>query len=341
MDHIKIIRSVCLFAQFPCQDSVKRLKAIAAKLREAGYYIQTLRLCYPGFGLYNVLGKLDPNLLYSIGTITLNEANRNMKKLLNEYNVSFNIDLTEQPPTQDHVNFLLNLIRNKASKSFNFTFVMNNRPSSPYFPSSSYREEGFAIGLQPTNLATQCVSVDEWMHEMKTCWDEIHSLFSREDDFLGIDSSIAPLQNENGSLIYFMNRLGLAFHATVLTPFYTNLTRFLKSENPKPMGLCGLMLPCLEDFHLAEEYSNGNFSMERNIYLSMHSGLGVDTYPLGMDEDPAIILNVLLLLRELSIKYNKPLSARFVSDGQAKIGDKTSLGSPYLKDVVIHPLLIS
>jgi uncharacterized protein (UPF0210 family) len=119
---------------------------------------------------------------------------------------------------------------------------------------------------------------------------------------------------------------------------YLKITEFIKNNNPKPIGLCGIMLPCLEDFELAAEYQQGNFTIERNIYLSLHSGLGIDTYPIGIDESPARIFEILCLLHGLSQKYNKPLSARFVSDGRAKIGDMTDLKNQYLKDVVVHPL---
>src|SRR3990172_923395 len=98
------------------------------------------------------------------------------------------------------------------------------------------------------------------------------------------------------------------------------------------------MLPCLEDFELAEEYENGNFSIERNVFLSLHSGLGIDTYPIGIDEKSQRVADILKLVQGLSNKYQKPLSARFVSDGKAKIGGKTDFGNQYLKDVVINPL---
>ena len=78
--------------------------------------------------------------------------------------------------------------------------------------------------------------------------------------------------------------------------------------------------------------------MERNIYLSLHSGLGVDTYPVGMDESQERILEILRTLHGLSNKYNKPLSARLVSDGRAKIGERTNFNNPVLKDVVVRPL---
>ena len=98
------------------------------------------------------------------------------------------------------------------------------------------------------------------------------------------------------------------------------------------------MFPCLEDFELASEYEKGNFPIERNIFLSLHSGLGIDTYPIGIDESKDRVLEILSLLQGLSNKYKKPLSARFVSDGKARIGEKTDFKNQYLKDVVIRRL---
>lgn len=338
MSNQKIIRSLCLFTQKPDLSCVNKLGSLSEKLSTMGYGIQTQRLCSPGMDLFCVIGDLEDSLLYSIGTISLEEAKSNIDKLLGPHNVSFNIDLTSAQLNMAYVDFLFHIIEKNPSKCFNFTYVMNNRLSSPYFPSSAYETDGFSVGLQPTNLAMHCDSIASWKQAMRTAWGEINAVFSKEKDFLGIDSSIAPLLDGDGSFIYFLNRLGIHFSDSVVTPMYVELTKFLKAENPKPTGLCGLMVPCLEDFLLADEYAYGNFSIERNIYLSLHSGLGIDTYPIGIDEDKSSILKILQLLKALSLKYNKPLSARFVSDGKAKIGDKTNLGSPYLKDVVVRPL---
>lgn len=59
---------------------------------------------------------------------------------------------------------------------------------------------------------------------------------------------------------------------------------------------------------------------------------------MGVDEDLDRILEVLRLVHGLSIKYRKPLPARFISDGRARIGERTDLNSPYLKDVTVRPL---
>ncbi len=183
-----------------------------------------------------------------------------------------------------------------------------------------------------------CKNVAEWLEKMKIVWGEIDSLLKSVDGYLGIDSSIAPLFQDSSSLVNFIKRLGLNFSHSATTDIYTTISKFIKENNPKPIGLCGLMFPCLEDFELAEEYEKGNFNIERNIFLSLHSGLGIDTYPIAVNQDEKRVVEILKLVQQLSNKYEKPLSARFVSDGKAKIGEKTDFKNQYLKNVIIREL---
>ncbi len=169
-------------------------------------------------------------------------------------------------------------------------------------------------------------------------WQEMDQLLSPLEGYLGIDSSIAPLFNGAGRFIHFINQLGLDFSHSATTDIYTTISEFIKKSNPRPVGLCGLMFPCLEDSVLANEYEKGNFSIERNLFLSLHSGVGIDTYPIGVDQNPSRVLEILKLTQKLSAKFQKPLSARFVSDGVAKIGQKTNFQNSYLQDIVIRPL---
>ncbi|MFH1744910.1 MAG: DUF711 family protein [bacterium] len=251
---------------------------------------------------------------------------------------SFNLDLTEKQITENDVEILFEIIKNGANKTFNFSYVFNNPPSSPFFPSGSYYQNGFSIGLQPTDLSRDCKNVAEWLEKMKGVWEETNLLLKPIDGYLGIDSSIAPLFQGSSSLVNFVKRLGLDFNHSATTDIYTIISKFIKENNPKPIGLCGLMFPCLEDFELAEEYEKGNFNIERNIFLSLHSGLGIDTYPIAVNQSKERVVEILKLLQQLSNKYKKPLSARFVSDGKAKIGEKTDFNNQYLKDVVVREL---
>ncbi len=332
----KIIRTICYFTNSQSQQTLEKIEEIAKKLIQAGYIIQTKRICLSNKNL------LEPTLinnhyLISLGSVSKDELLNRFDFFLNN-DFFFNLDLTSEEITDKDVQILFKMMHKDANKTFNFAYVFNNPQSSPFFPSGTYSQNGFSIGLQATDLSENCQSIEEWLDKIKTSWIEISDLFKNQSEFLGIDSSIAPLFSGKSSLISFLKKLGIDFSYSTTTDNYLKITKFIKEENPKSVGLWGLMFPCLEDFELASEYENGNFSVERNIYLSLHSGLGIDTYPLGIDEKPERVKEILKLLQGLSNKYNKPLSARFVSDGKTRIGEKTNFQNQYLKDVTIRKL---
>lgn len=335
----KIIRSICYFARNPSTGTIKTVDELANLFRKQGFEVQTKRICSPAQDkIKNLDQQYGNEYTLSIGTITKEEVLSRFDTLFNNVNTHFNLDLTSSRIDLSHVQILFDLIKRRPKKTFNFTFVFNNQPSAPFFPAASYQQEGFSLGLQPTNLSLGCNSSEEWLERTRTVWTEIMELLKNRKDFLGIDSSVAPLVTPEGSFIGFIKRLGMDFSQSTTTDFYLKITSFIKSQNPKPVGLCGLMFPCLEDTELAKEYEAGNFSLERNLYLSLHCGLGVDTYPIGIDEEPSKVLEILKIIQCLSNKYDKPLSCRFVSDGKTKIGGKTDFKNQYLEDVLLRSI---
>lgn len=335
----KVIRSLCYFAKTTDESILERLDVLEKKLQTASFVVQTKRLCVSDQSIRDLNSSVkDEKILLSIGSVDEVTLEKQFAEFMDVDRCSMNLNLTNSDIDLNNVKYLLRIIEQKASKTFQFTYTFNNSPSSPYFPSAAYERNGFSIGLQSTDLAEGCTSIDEWFEKMKTVWREIDALFGDEADFLGIDSSIAPLFEDDSSLIEFVRRLYGSFEKSVLTDAYLKITKYIKENNPKPVGLCGLMLPCLEDFELAKEYDEGRFSIERNLFLSLHSGLGIDTYPMGIDESPDRIMNILKVVQGLSNKHKKSLSVRFVSDGKSRIGEKTDFQNQYLKDVLIRAL---
>ena len=335
----KIIRSLCWFAENPSITGIPdRLNEIETKLSKHGYLVQTKRVCFSKTRIDALRQWENEDLLYlSIGTLGFESLVEQLSDFLHAGNVSFNLDLTDSVGA-NHVDVFLQIIREAPAKTFNFTYTFHNRSSSPFFPSATFERPGFAIGLQPTDLSEGCTNLKGWLSAMEAVWIGICEILGDNEHFLGIDTSIAPLFRGKSSLVHFVKTIHGDFSKAVTTDFFIKITEFLSSHNPKPVGLCGLMLPCLEDFELAEEYEAGRFPIERNAFLALHSGLGVDTYPIGINENPERILQVLCLLQKLSAKYEKPLSARFVSDGKTKIGEISDFKNPFLKDVKIRPL---
>ncbi len=334
----KIIRSLCLFTEELAPDANDKLSTLQEALEAKDFLIQTKRICTneKDFGKLEVF-YTDEDLLLSVGNCDLKYVINNYYDFCKASRTSCHVDISNGVEMV-HVELLFRLIKEAPEKMFQFAFVVNNAVSSPYFPSAAFEKNGFALGLQPTDLAEGCHSLEEWFANMQAVWEELCEVLKDEPDFLGIDSSIAPLFEENSSLIYFIKQIYGSFDEAVLSDAFIKITSFIKNSNPKPVGLCGLMLPCLEDFLLADEYEQGRFSLERNLFLSLHSGLGIDTYPVGTDESPEKILSILQLLVGLSNKYDKPLSARFISDGKAKIGEETSFNNQFLKNVIIKAL---
>lgn len=335
----KIIRSICLFRNNATQKDVSTLEQLKNAFEEKGFVVQTLRLCSPTMDLLGLENEINnENVLLSVGKLSTSQAWEKLNDFYQTKNMSFNLELAKENLNPNHVNVLFEIIKNSPSKTFNFTYTFNNASSSPFFPSAVYEKDGFAIGLQPTDLSEDVESLGEWFDNMLSVWKEIDTIGSEHEGYLGIDSSVAPLFEGGSSLINLIKRVGMSFPDSVLTNTYTRITKFIKEANPKPVGLNGLMFPALEDFELAEEYEKGNFSLERNVFLSLHSGLGIDTYPIGVDESKEKVLKVMQTVKALSNKYSKPLAIRFVSDGQAKIGQMSEFKNQYLKDVKIRPI---
>ncbi|MBN1617794.1 DUF711 family protein [Candidatus Dojkabacteria bacterium] len=333
---MKIIRTICQFKKDSKDLELDRISQIEMKLQQIGFTIQTKRVCHAGN--FGECENLSADIMVSVGTKKLEYVKTNINDFFKTRD-NFNIELSSENIDITHVEILFEIIKNAPHKTFNFTYVFNNTPSSPYMPSAQYARDGFAIGLQPTDLAKEARNLNEWLDILKNTYNEINDVLSNDNDYLGIDTSIAPLFEGDSSLINIVNRFCKGgFEASVTTNFYTRITNFIKNQNVKTIGLCGIMLPCLEDFELAKEYEKGNFNIERNIYLSLHSGLGIDTYPIGVDESPDRVLDILKLIQALSNKYKKSLSVRFVSDGVAKISEKSNFKNQYLYDVVIKGL---
>jgi hypothetical protein len=196
MEQHKIVRTVCLFIDRPSKAAVARLEHVANRLSDN----QTRRLCSPDFdGVFSLDREGDGSIFLSVGRVRFDEAGAVLHQFCNAKRVDFNVDLTHEPVTVRHTRLLTDIIKKNAAKTFSFAYTFNNVLSSPYFPSAAYEKNGFAVGLQSTSLSDGCQKIEQWFERMKAAWSEIDLLFSAEEGYLGIDTSIAPLFADSGS----------------------------------------------------------------------------------------------------------------------------------------------
>ena len=142
MNSNKIIRSVCYFSEHPQVETIKQVDAITKILTDSGYIVQTKRICSPD---EEKIRELDTKFtsegyIFTVGSIKKEGLLDAFPKLTASRNTSFNLDLTKKEITLEDVRILFDIIKNKPSKTFNFTYVFNNPPSSPYFPSGTFGE---------------------------------------------------------------------------------------------------------------------------------------------------------------------------------------------------------
>jgi hypothetical protein len=108
------------------------------------------------------------------------------------------------------------------------------------------------------------------------------------------------------------------------------ITKVLESIRVKKCGYSGLMLPILEDYGLAKRCSQGYFNIDTLLTYSSICGTGLDCVPLPGNVSLKKLYSILLDVATLSLKLNKPLSARLFPVPGKGTEEYTEFKSPYL-----------
>jgi uncharacterized protein (UPF0210 family) len=171
---------------------------------------------------------------------------------------------------------------------------------------------------------------------------DVDSLARRVDaergwSYLGLDLSPAPSKDDS---------IGAAIESLSKQPFGTSgtltaaatITSALKEIGLRRTGYSGLMLPILEDPILAERWNSGSVSLDALLSYSAVCGTGLDTIPLPGDTSLDALARIIGDVASLSVKWNKPLSARLLPVAGKRPGDQTEFTDPNLLNAVIQPL---
>ena len=94
-------------------------------------------------------------------------------------------------------------------------------------------------------------------------------------------------------------------------------------------GVCGLMLPVLEDATLARRAAGGGLALSDLLLYAAVCGVGLDTVPLPGDVAEAALAGILLDTAALSARLRKPLVARLMPLPGLAAGDATSFSFEY------------
>ncbi len=235
--------------------------------------------------------------------------------------------------------------------NFRFAAIAHCPADTPFYPAGYHQGRPcFSIALECSDLVNQAFTeaqdiadaekkLTEILGDQYKKIEKIAQKYARKTKFIykGLDTSPAPSLLEEESLAYAFEKLNIEYFGASGTMMIAGMiTRVLKSVPVKQCGYSGLMLPVLEDYGLAQRYSEGKFTLDSLLAFSAVCGTGLDCVPLPGDVPVSRLAVIITDVASLADKLKKPLSARLFPVPGKKAGDRTDFGSPYLVDCAIQ-----
>ncbi|MCD6328740.1 MAG: DUF711 family protein [Candidatus Cloacimonetes bacterium] len=238
----------------------------------------------------------------------------------------------------------------KGYGNFRFAAIANCPPDIPFYPASYHVGKNcFTLGLECSDLINRAFADQD---SFSAARENLKKIFIQElrpledigvmvqDDtgvsFKGIDVSIAPSLEENESIAFGFEKLGLnKFGEPGTLAIAAMITSVLKSLPIRKWGYNGLMLPVLEDIGLTARCGEGLLDVQKLLAYSAVCGTGLDCIPLPGDITAQELENILFDVASLSSKLDKPLSARLFPVPGKRAGEFTDFNSPFLTECKI------
>lgn len=225
-----------------------------------------------------------------------------------------------------------------------FAALFNVTPGCPFFPAAYHKgQTSFAIATENSDLVYKAFAKARKLEKAENTLlqiltkeykkvEKIATKFSKKEKikYGGIDVSIAPSVKPDESIAYGFEKLGLGRFGDFGTLSIAKVvTTCLKKLKIKKCGYSGLMLSVLEDHGLATRNKEGTYNIINLLLYSAVCGTGLDTIPLPGNISEKQLYALLLDIASLSIKLNKPLSARLMPVPNKNAGEMTQYTFEY------------
>lgn len=219
-----------------------------------------------------------------------------------------------------------------------FAALANVPAGCPFLP-AAYHNPGqppaYALGFECADAILRIFQQSENLTtarqnliiELETTASRIRELLASLEErfgiqFYGFDFSTAPYPQDWCSAGAALEQLGISAlggHGSLAAAAF--LADSLDRGKWKRTGFNGLMLPVLEDSRLALRGSQGTLKIKDLLLYSTVCGTGLDTVPLPGNCSEQSISALLLDLAALSLRLEKPLTARLMPMPGKQAGD--------------------
>jgi uncharacterized protein (UPF0210 family) len=226
-----------------------------------------------------------------------------------------------------------------------FAALANCSPGIPFLP-AAYHDDGtahFAVAVESADLAVRAVSgaasLEEARHNLVTAIEAEAGAISAAAGklaaahglpFSGIDFSLAPFPTGDKSLGAALEALGLAWLGAPGSLFAAAfMGEAIGRANFPRCGYSGVFLPVLEDSVVAIRAGEGRLTVSDVLNYSAVCGLGLDTIPLPGDVSAEELAGIILDVAALSLRLDKPLTARLMPVPGKSAGDPFDMEFAY------------
>jgi len=236
--------------------------------------------------------------------------------------------------------------------NFRFAAIASVPQATPFFPGAYLSGLGhqFAVGLESANeVAAAVKDAPDLPNAKRRLIDLFFQLASNVENvalrvdsergwtYLGLDLSPAPSKDAS---------IATAIENISHEPFGSNgtlsavgaITNAIKEVGLRKTGYSGIMLPVLEDPLIAERWNSGLVSLDSLLSYSAVCGTGLDTIPLPGKVTAEQLARIIGDVATLSVKWNKPLTARLLPVSGKAASQQTDFSDPHLLNAVIQPI---
>ncbi|MGB7727104.1 MAG: DUF711 family protein [Candidatus Acidiferrum sp.] len=236
--------------------------------------------------------------------------------------------------------------------NFHFAALASVPPATPFFPAAYLTGLGhqFAIGLESANeIAAAVRDAPDAPTANRRLIDLFFQLASNVESvalridsergwtYLGLD--LSPATSQDASIVTAIENIShqpLGSNGTLSAVGV--ITSAIKQIGLRKTGFSGVMLPVLEDPVLAQRWSAGLVSLDSLLSYSSICGTGLDTVPLPGTVTEEQLTRIIGDVATLSVKWNKPLTARLLPVPGKAAGQQTDFSDPHLLNATIQPI---
>ncbi len=228
---------------------------------------------------------------------------------------------------------------------FCVTFNLFPKTFTPFFPASSHHSKTpeFSLALEMADevvkISENASNVQEFQQKMRDRFKEIYDLFlnhlgntdfNGNFKFSGIDMSPAPFPTPEKSIGKALENLGVEHFGSLGSLLGVALiTNSIPKELEKVIGFSGFMQPVLEDYTISERLMENKISIETLLLYSTICGTGLDCVPLPGTITSEELFSILLDLCTISLKLDKPLTARLMPIPGKQVGELVEFDFEY------------